>query len=103
VLRSIDPAQADEDSLKALEQGNPGFMPMRYLPAIGGVEEGGVAARAGLKGDKLIAADGKPLASWDAWVKLIHESPGKELLIRISVTASRRTSSCVRPRWPMAT
>ncbi len=84
VLRSIDPAQADEDSLKALEQGNPGFMPMRYLPAIGGIEEGGVAARAGLKaGDKLLAADGKPLGSWDAWVKLIHESPGKELQIRI--------------------
>ncbi|RMC98482.1 RIP metalloprotease RseP [Aquitalea palustris] len=83
-LRSIDPAQADEDALKALEQGNPGLMPMRYLPAIGGVEEGGVAAKAGLKaGDKLLSADGKPLASWDAWVKLIHESPGKELLIRI--------------------
>lgn len=83
-LRSIDPAQADEDALKALEQGNPGLMPMRYLPAIGGVEEGSVAAKAGLKaGDKLLSADGKPLASWDAWVKLIHESPGKELLIRI--------------------
>lgn len=84
VLRSIDPLQADEDTLKALEQGNPGFMPMRYLPAIGAVEEGGVAARAGLKaGDKLLAADGQPLASWDAWVRLIHDSPGKELLIRI--------------------
>nr|WP_239688589.1 RIP metalloprotease RseP [Aquitalea magnusonii] len=83
-LRSIDPAQADEEALKALEQGNPGLMPLRYLPAIGGVEEGGVAAKAGLKaGDKLLSADGKPLASWDAWVKLIHESPGKELLIRI--------------------
>uniref|UniRef100_A0A8W7P2H0 PDZ domain-containing protein n=1 Tax=Anopheles coluzzii TaxID=1518534 RepID=A0A8W7P2H0_ANOCL len=40
LLRSIDPAQADEDALKALEQGNPGLMPMRYLSAIGGVEEG---------------------------------------------------------------
>jgi len=84
VLRTIDPAPADEDAQKALEEGNPGLMPLRYLPAIGGLEEGGVAARAGLKvGDKLLQADGKPLASWDAWVKLIHDSPGKELLIRI--------------------
>jgi len=83
-LRSIDPAQADEDTVKALEQGNAGLMPMRYLAAIGAVEEGGVAARAGLKaGDKLLSVDGKQLLSWDAWVKLIHESPGKELLIRV--------------------
>ncbi len=82
--RVIDPTLMDDTFLQAFEKGDPGISPARYLNAIGGLEEGGVAAKAGLKaGDRLLAVDGKPLASWDAWVKVVRDSPGKELLVRI--------------------
>lgn len=52
-------------------------------PVIGTVLAGGAAERAGFKpGDRLIAADGKALASWQDWVQRIREHPAEPLRIR---------------------
>ncbi|WP_096087294.1 RIP metalloprotease RseP [Agaribacterium haliotis] len=47
---------------------------------VGQVLGGGAAERAGFEiGDKLLAADGEPLTSWEQWVELIKSHPGKPL------------------------
>ncbi|MBM2883781.1 RIP metalloprotease RseP [Chromobacterium phragmitis] len=82
--RRIDAARFGDKAVQALQQGDPGFSPARFLPAVGVVEPGGVAAKAGLKpGDKLLSVGGQPLPSWEAWVQLVRNSPGKDLQIRI--------------------
>ena len=49
-------------------------------PVIGEIITGSVAERAGLKaGDRIISADGKPVASWDALVQIVRDHPGREL------------------------
>lgn len=49
-------------------------------PVIGEVVAGGVAARAGLlPGDRLVAADGAPIASWQAWVETVRAHPSQPL------------------------
>lgn len=53
-------------------------------PVIGSVLAGGAAARGGLReGDRLLAADGVPIATWQHWVKTIRAHPGKQLAIDI--------------------
>jgi regulator of sigma E protease len=59
---------------------------VRYDPAldpvIGKLLPDGAAARAGFQpGDRLIAADGEPVASWQDWVQLIRRHPAKPLRI----------------------
>lgn len=63
-----------------------GLQPLRpVIPAvIGKVIQDGAAERAKLlPGDKIIAAEGKSIADWIAWVELIRESPGKPLTIEV--------------------
>jgi regulator of sigma E protease len=53
-------------------------------PVIGRVIAGGAAERAGLRAqDRIVQADGKPLATWEQLVQAIRERPGKGL--RLSV------------------
>jgi regulator of sigma E protease len=49
-------------------------------PVIGEVLADGVAARAGLlPGDRLVAAGGAPVASWQAWVETVRAHPARPL------------------------
>lgn len=51
-------------------------------PVIGQVLPDGAAARAGLRaGDRLLAANGKPLALWQDWVQMVRQQPGKPLRV----------------------
>jgi regulator of sigma E protease len=51
-------------------------------PVIGTVLPDGAAARAGFQaGDRLIAANGKAVANWQAWVQLIRQHPAQSLRI----------------------
>ncbi|OGU53124.1 MAG: RIP metalloprotease RseP, partial [Hydrogenophilales bacterium RIFOXYA1_FULL_63_33] len=51
-------------------------------PVIGEVLPGGAAARAGFQsGDRLVAANGKAVTTWQDWVKLIRQHPSQALRI----------------------
>ena len=51
-------------------------------PVIGEVLPGGAAARAGFQsGDRLVAANGKGVTTWQDWVKLIRQHPSQALRI----------------------
>jgi regulator of sigma E protease len=51
-------------------------------PVIGSLAADGVALRAGFKpGDRLLAVNGKAVADWQGWVKLIRANPAKPLRI----------------------
>ncbi len=53
-------------------------------PVIGSVLPEGAAARAGLTAkDRLLAANGTPIASWQDWVKLVRAHPGKPIAVDI--------------------
>ncbi len=47
------------------------------LPVLGELEPGGIARRAGLQpGDRITQLDGRPVETWDAFVKAIRQRPG---------------------------
>ncbi|OHX10723.1 RIP metalloprotease RseP [Chromobacterium sphagni] len=82
--RQIDAGRFGDKAMLALQQGDPGLSPARFLPVLGALEENSVAARAGLKaGDKLLAVNGVALRSWEEWVQIVRNSPGKDLALRI--------------------
>lgn len=69
----------DEDVLGAL--GFAYFSP-KIAPVLSDVVAKTPAAIAGLKsGDRILAANGKPIAAWDEFVAIIRSSPGKVLQV----------------------
>jgi regulator of sigma E protease len=63
-----------------------GFQPWapELPPVIGDVVAGGTAAAAGLQpGDRILTADGKPIASWPEWVDYVRSRPGKTILAEV--------------------
>ncbi|UTH73467.1 RIP metalloprotease RseP [Chromobacterium sp. IIBBL 290-4] len=82
--RVLEAQRFGEKMVEAMQQGEAGFMPARFLPKIGALEPQGAAAKAGMKtGDWLTAVNGRPLASWTEWVQIIRNSPGKDLKVTI--------------------
>lgn len=66
-------------------------------PVIGEVVPGGAAARAGFQpGDRLIAANGKPVATWQDWVQAVRQHPGVPLRIEYE-RQGRRAALTVVP------
>lgn len=56
-----------------------GIRPWRpqVAPVIGGLEPGGAAERAGLAvGDRIVAADGQRMDTWEAWADYVRTRPG---------------------------
>lgn len=77
----MDTENLERDTLRPL--GIVRFDPA-IAPVIGSVLPDGAAARAGFRpGDRLVAADGTPIASWQAWVELIRAHPGKTMRIEL--------------------
>ena len=69
-------------------------------PVIGTVFENGVAAKAGLlPGDRLLAANGQALKSWQDWVKRVRENPGRA----VSITLERQGASITLNLTPATT
>jgi regulator of sigma E protease len=53
-------------------------------PVIGEVVPGGAAEAGGLlAGDRVIEADGEPVATWQAWVDLVRQHPERALRVRV--------------------
>ncbi len=53
-------------------------------PVFGRVVAGGAAERAGLaSGDRVLEAEGRPVATWEALVQLIRERPGRVLKLKV--------------------
>ena len=62
----------------------------KFEPVLGLIESGGAGAQAGLKrDDRITHVQGTPVASWDAFVRLIQESPGKPLSLTVERGAER--------------
>lgn len=85
--RTYETANLEQDPLLAL--GITRFDPP-IPPVIGKVLAGGVAAQAGLQaGDRLLEANGRPLPSWQAWVALVRNNPGKPIEIGFARNGAR--------------
>ncbi len=70
-----------------------GLSPARIiLPAIiGEIISDGAAEKAGLQaGDEIRSVNGEAVKDWAHWVKIIRESPGKELMIEINRAGVQR-------------
>ncbi len=65
-------------------------------PVIGTVLPDGAAARAGFQpGDRLIAANGNAVTSWQDWVQLVRQHPAKPLRIEYERQGQRGESTVV--------
>ena len=96
-VRTIDTAGTEEAGKIAKNQGYIGLMPFKITTVIGGVEKGSPADKAGLKtGDKLTAADGKPITSWQEWANLTRQSPGRKIALTYERDGQARTAD-IRP------
>ncbi|NIP81555.1 MAG: RIP metalloprotease RseP, partial [Gemmatimonadetes bacterium] len=53
-------------------------------PIVGLVKEAGPAAEAGLQaGDRVLAIDGRPVATWQELNRIVQENPGRELPLQV--------------------
>lgn len=96
-VRTIDAAGTPEAGKIAKNQGYIGLMPFKITTVAGGVEKGSPAEKAGLKtGDKLTAADGKPITSWQEWANLTRQSPGKKITLNYERAGQTHTAD-IRP------
>jgi regulator of sigma E protease len=93
-LRAFPSEQTEKDVLElvGLRLHQP-----KLEPLIGHLESGSPAVQAGLRpGDRVSRVDGKPVASWGDFVRLIQQSPGTPVSLEIERGAERLTLS-VKP------
>ncbi len=61
-------------------------------PVVGAVVAGSVAERAGLKpGDRVLAADGKPIMNWEELVAVIRTHGNTRLMLRLTTASGEKT------------
>ena len=62
----------------------------RIPPVFGKILDGEPAARAGLEdGDRIVAADGKPIQSWSDWVDYVRARPGTSIELIVERAGGR--------------
>ena len=80
-LSRLTPEDLDKDFLATL--GMKPHVP-RVSPTLGRVQPGGAGERAGLlAGDRVIAVDGIPVASWSEFTARVRASPGKPIALDV--------------------
>lgn len=92
-IRTLDMHQFNDlaDTARVFER--IGLVPLRLaLPAvIGQVISGGAADRAGLRpGDRIVLADGKPVADWQQWRQIVEQYPDRVFSVRIERDGAER-------------
>ncbi len=90
-VRQLDLSSLHADRIEGDVLGAVGLRLYRpdLAPVIGKVVSGSVAERAGLKeGDRVVAIDGKAVASWDAMVAVVRASAGRTLALEVESGAS---------------
>lgn len=93
VTRPLDARNAPELADAALVFDRVGLVPLRpVLPAvIGQIAPGGAAERSGLQpGDRIVLADGAPVADWQHWRTIIELHPDQPFSIRIERGGTER-------------
>lgn len=91
--RTLDLSAFDAEQLEGDTLGLIGLRLYRpeIKPVIGQLVAGGVAEQAGLQaGDQILAANGKPVASWNELVQLVRSHPGRELRLAYQRGKERR-------------
>ena len=96
--RRLDVSGLDTEKLEEDLQHRLGLRPLRpRLPAIvGKVAPGSVAEAAGLQpGDRVVAADGKPVDGWADLVSLVREAPGRTVRLEWEREGARLSAEVV--------
>jgi regulator of sigma E protease len=90
---SLETESLERDTLRPL--GIVRYDP-EIAPVIGKVLPDGAAARAGFQpGDRLITADGKAVANWQEWVRVVRQHPAQSLRIEFERQGQRRLLTVV--------
>lgn len=80
-LAAVEEADVDGDIMKRIGLG---LQMPRFSPVLGDIEPGGPARRAGLQsGDRVLSIDGAPIETWADFVRVIRDSAGRELAVRV--------------------
>lgn len=81
--RIIDAVGSPQAEAVAKRRESIGLSPFKTTDAIGAVEPGSAADRAGLKkGDRIIAINNVPTPTWESWSKIVRENAGANLDVR---------------------
>jgi len=87
--KTLDLRQFALEGLEADPVGRIGLRLYRPDPVIGRTLPGSVAERAGLgPGDRILAVDGRPIATWDEFVIAVRSRPGEALRVRVARSAA---------------
>ncbi|WP_437556412.1 RIP metalloprotease RseP [Acidithiobacillus sulfuriphilus] len=70
-----------------------------YLPVrVGAVQPGSPAQRAGLQaGDRILAANGQRIGTWETFLRLVEAHPGQALLLQVATVSGRTRALTVIP------
>jgi len=94
-LSGLGPDRVTSDFLDAV-----GLLPLKggLKPVVETLIRGGAAERGGVElGDRILAVNGAPIASWDELVKAIRASPGVALELTVRRSSGERVNLRITP------